>query len=641
MKNRFGLYDVTVTDPLWIEAAEKNRKFLSEMDPERVLSGFRKTAGIKTASKPYGGWEDSLIAGHAVGHYFSALAMLIASLRGEKNRKTELCNSVTKAKTIVNGLLECQKKTGSGFLSAATVQDKKNPEIQFDVLEGKAEGQQWVPWYALHKVLQGLIDLWKYADIDGAEKAACNLADWVCSRALSWDQQMRRQVLSVEYGGMNDSLYQLYCRTEKEEYLKAAEVFDEPELYSDLLSFKNRMRGVHANATIPKILGYLIGVQALEIAGRSGETKKRIEVAEKFWDTVMKNQTYATGGIGDMEHFFADGLLDGSRTQCNAESCCCYNMLKLSQVLFQMTGKTKYPDYIEKTLWNAKLGSVGPSGGYTYFNPMATGYYRLYSSSHPKSNPFWCCVGTGLEDFSKFPDQIYYCEGKDIYVTQWISSDLRIGETVIRLRVDFEKGHFSLSRSKDGANIKMRFQIRIPKWIRKRSSLLPKDKEYLEVVLSDGGMYAMDFEMKLLLLTLPDNASVKGFQYGPFVLSVPLGKEKWGISAGAGIDVFAPAWKVVFGSAVLSDITYGKTQKAILDREFLTLPEDESEEDFEKRFKKHIRREKDGFVLTGLFGPDGKPLDLPLLPYYKMGDQRYGIYWYIGKQENVFRPGKL
>ena len=623
MKTVFDLSKVKITDERWEACADKNALFLDGMDPERVLSGFRRTCKIPTDAEPYGGWENSLIAGHGVGHYFSALAMRIAYLKGAGN-SPELEKSISKANTIVKGLKECQEKLGNGFLSAATVQDEDNPYIQFDILEGKAEGNQWVPWYALHKVLQGLIDLWTYADINGARDAALALADWVADRVLTWDEETRKKVLSVEYGGMNDSLYQVYILTGKKEYLEAAKVFDEPDLYAGLLGFKNRMRGVHANATIPKILGYLQGALAFEKAGLTEEISTRTEVAERFWDTVIRNQTYATGGVGDMEHFFTDGLLDGSRTQCNAESCCCYNMLKLSQLLFRLTGKNKYLDYIERTLWNAKLGSIGPNGGYTYFNPMATGYYRLYSPASPADNPFWCCVGTGLEDFAKFPDQIYYSEGNTLYITQWISSVAVLANSEYQLDADLENGRLTVKGSADS-----RIKLRIPKWIKNREQILPDSEDFLDITLSAGAAFELQFEMKMTLMELPDEPSAKGFMYGPFVLCVPLGNDKWGITENAGIEVVAPAWKVVFDASVKSNINYGKTQRAVLDREYLTLPEGETEESFSHDFEKHIRKENGRFYLTGLSDCRGNKTDLPLLPYYDMGNTRYGIYWYI------------
>ena len=630
---RSELNDIKITDVRWKACEDKNALFLSSMDPERVLAGFKRTCRIKTDAKPYGSWENSLIAGHGTGHYFSALGMRIATFRGREN-SPELEESIAKANAVVTGLKECQEKLGNGFLSAATVQDEDNPYIQFDVLEGKAEGQQWVPWYALHKVLQGIMDLWTYGHIAGAKEAALALADWVCDRVLSWDKETRKKVLSVEYGGMNDSLYQLYTLTGDKRYLSAAEVFDEPELYEELLSFKNRMRGVHANATIPKILGYLEGAMAFDKAGIKEEVQPRITTAEKFWDAVIRNQTYATGGIGDMEHFFADGLLDGSRTQCNAESCCCYNMMKLSQLLFELTGKPKYLDYIERTLWNAKLGSVGPDGGYTYFNPMATGYYRLYSPSEPSANPFWCCVGTALEDFASIGGKICYRKDPDLYITQWISSDIRFGEQVYKLRADYGKGRLTISCAQCDAET-TRVKLRIPRWIKNRDLILPDSEEFLDVAFPPDGTFELGFEMQLKITGLPDEASAKGFMYGPFVLCVPLGNDKWGINENAGIEVVAPAWKVVFDASVKCNINYGRTQRAVLDREYLTLPEGVALQAFSDNLEKYLAKDNDRFLLTGLKDFRGGDISLPLIPYYQAGNERYGIYWYIRTNQDL------
>ena len=623
---RVSLQNVHIKDPLWIEAMTKNFTFLSEMDDERVLSGFRKTAGIPTEKEPYGFWENSLIAGHAVGHYFSALAMAICVLSGSDPASELLSDYKRKADTIVMGLRECQKSLGNGFLSAATIQDPDNVEIQFDALEGKEEAQTWVPWYAFHKVLQGLIDLWKYSHTEGAKEAAIDLADWVVARVGKWDDEMKRKVLSVEYGGMNDSLYQLWRLLKEEDpekaasYKQAAQKFDEPELYKDLLGFRNRLRGVHANATIPKFLGYLQGYE--------DPSDEKVVLSQKFWDLVVSRHTYATGGIGDMEHFFEDGMLDASRTQCNAESCCCYNMMKLSQMLFEITGERKYLDYVEKALWNAKLGSVGPSGGYTYFNPMGTGYYRLYSPSEPSKNPFWCCVGTGLEDFAKIGDQIFYEENGVVMIAQWISSELVLGNgDQIKISVDYKRGKLSLSVT---GNEDKKIRLRIPDWLINRDEIVSENEDYKCFSIRPNEIKTIDFTMKLQMLSLSDNSDVIGFSYGPFVLCVPLGNEKWGISTGAGIDVYAPAWKSVFGASVKSDITYGKTNKAILDREFLKLPKGETIESFRSDFETYIQKNEDlSFTLEGFSDFEGKSVKLDLVPYYGMGNERYGIYWYV------------
>ncbi|MCR5604076.1 MAG: glycoside hydrolase family 127 protein [Lachnospiraceae bacterium] len=389
------------------------------------------------------------------------------------------------------------------------------------------------------------------------------------------------------------------------------------------ISIRLVLRNVNANTTIPKILRYLTGAIAYKEAGDRDEYSDRLETAKRFYDAVIENQTYATGGIGDMEHFFADGLLDASRTQCNAESCCCYNMMKLSGLLFMMTGETKYIEYTEKTLWNARLGSIGPEGGYTYFNPMGTGYYRLYSPAKPEDNPFWCCVGTGMEDFASFADKICYVEDRTLIITQWISSDMTLGDERYELRADHKKGKLSLSGT--GGNVK----LRIPAWIKNRDRILPEKSDYLDISFEKDRTFELDFDMEISLLSLPDEPAAKGFSYGPFVLCVPLGKDKWGITENAGIEVSAPAWKVVFGESYKGSITYGKTTRKVLDSEYLTLPKGETIESFSKGFRKYIIVKDDSLYLSGLSDCNGNELELPLIPYYLTGNMRYGIYWYF------------
>ena len=110
---------------------------------------------------------------------------------------------------------------------------------------------------------------------------------------------------------------------------------------------------------------------------------------------------------------------------------------------------------------------------------------------------------------------------------------------------------------------------------------------------------------------------------------MPLGEEKWGITENAGIDVYAPAWKVFFDESHKGSITYGKTTRKVLDNEYLTLPEGETLESFSEHFGNYIVKEKDGIIINGLSKRNSEAEKLSLIPYYQTGNQRYGIYWYL------------
>ncbi|MFD2876096.1 beta-L-arabinofuranosidase domain-containing protein [Paenibacillus rhizoplanae] len=101
------------------------------------------------------------------------------------------------------------------------------------------------------------------------------LGDWVYRRTASWSEEVHQRVLSVEYGGMNDCLYELYRVTGKEGHLSAAHSFDELTLFTPVHEGKDILKGKHANTTIPKFLGALnryrtLGENEVFLSGSGG-----------------------------------------------------------------------------------------------------------------------------------------------------------------------------------------------------------------------------------------------------------------------------------------------------------------------------------------------------------------------------------
>lgn len=64
----FRLEDVRLLDGPFKHAMTRNAEYLLRLEPDRLLSGFRKEAGLTPKAKAYGGWESMTIAGHSLGH---------------------------------------------------------------------------------------------------------------------------------------------------------------------------------------------------------------------------------------------------------------------------------------------------------------------------------------------------------------------------------------------------------------------------------------------------------------------------------------------------------------------------------------------------------------------------------------------
>ena len=216
---------------------------------------------------------------------------------------------------------------------------------------------------------------------------------------------------------MNDALYELYKYTNIANHLTVAHVFDDTGLFTTIASGTDNLNGKHANMTIPKFIGALNRYRTVG----SGE-HSYFTAADRFLSTVFKDHTYVTGGNSEDEHFRAAGQLDSTRDAVNNETCNAYNMSKLTRDLFKVTGDGKYANYYEKVHTNEILASMNPDTGMTtYFKAMGTGYFKVFGTP---TDRFWCCTGTGMENFTRLGDSVYFHSDKDLWVTYYVSSTL-------------------------------------------------------------------------------------------------------------------------------------------------------------------------------------------------------------------------
>ena len=647
----FELDKVQILDNYYLSAQKSDIAFLKKMDTARLLAGFRTTAGIDTKGvRPYGGWEDSLLGGHCVGHYLTALAQAV-KVTGDKELKE-------KSQTLIAGLEECQKKLGTGFLFGAKVEDKEDVEKQFDILEGKKKGETWVPWYNMHKVLAGLVDTYKYTGNETALLVAEKLGDWIYERVSKWDLKTNQKVLETEYGGMNDCLYELYSYSHNKHHLEAAQKFDEKALFlMAAKGEKNCLNGKHANTQIPKFIG---AIKRYNVLKQLGEAKQEDEAylvdAEKFFEMVVKRHSFVTGGISVMEHFRKDYHLDEIRTQTNCESCCAHNMLKLAKELFKATRKKEYADYYETTLRNAIMGAVKTeSGAASYFTPMATGYYKTFGEEDPEKNMFWCCTGSGMENFTKLGDSIYFRANDTLLVNQYVASKVTWEEKnlVLTQKSDVTKSEeisFVLNALHDKEISDVAIALRIPDWMHGEATIYVNGAEKMtaagnsEYVLlernwEDGDVIMAKYPMSVESVGLLDQDAVFAFRYGPTVLAAKLGKEKMGEATWAGIDLTAPLYKVVGNECRKDTIAYGEPKTTeLLDNETLTIQEETSVNEFVSHIERYLVRDTESETLSfHLKGTDADTTfenGLQFVPFNTLNDERYGIYWYFDTEKN-------
>lgn len=620
----FSLGKVALKDSYLVNAFEKEVAYLTAFDTDKLLAGFRETAGVDMRGEErYTGWENMLIGGHTLGHYMTACVRCCESANCSEADRQELLQIL---KRLADGLSECQKAGKTGFLFGAVITDKNNVELQFDYVEENKTNiitQAWVPWYTMHKLFEGLVSVVNM-DVEAepaeeirrtAEKVVTKLADWVYGRTSGWSEETHRTVLGIEYGGMNDCLYDVYLITGKKEHLEAAHAFDQTELFERVLNAEtgdNVLNNHHANTTIPKFMG------ALNRYVVTGEDKY-FEYAAHFWKLVTENHTYITGGNSEWEHFGEDRILDKERTNCNCETCNVYNMLKMTKKLFQITGDVKYADWYENTFINSILSSQNPETGMTtYFQPMASGYYKVYGERFTK---FWCCTGTGMENFSKLQESFYFEKGSTLIINQYFSSsvEFRGAEITQDAKIpESDRVSFFIRGAFDG-----NFAFRLPYWLADKAEIRINGLPYAYRVAERGGYALVEgpftadtridlvLPMKVVAYNLPDGETTYGFKYGPVVLSALLGTRDM-VDATTGVNVTIPGNRMI-------EKTYIPSGK-----ETITVTEGSVEEYMEK-IEEHLVLQGDElkFALTGTDAA------LTYVPHYSQYKERYGIYFHF------------
>ncbi len=592
-----ALKDVPMTDVELLDSYEQNAfklevRYLKKLNADKLLRGFCDIGGIESDSEKYGGWETSSIQGHTLGHYLTAVS------QGYNTSGDEELKII--ADHIIDILALCQNSE-NGYLAAI-------PESHYIQLESGNTSGTWVPWYTMHKVMSGLIDAYELTGNEKALDVASKLGDWIYSRTSHWDENMQKTVLNIEYGGMNDCLYQLYKHTKNINHLSAAHSFDEMSLFDSLYNRQDVLNGKHANTTIPKIIGALNRYTVL------GE-EYYLKVAQNFWDMVVNNHSYITGGNSEWEHFGEPDILDAERTNCNCETCNTYNMLKLTRELFKITGNGKYADYYENTFINAILSSQNPETGMTtYFQPMATGFFKVYSS---ETEHFWCCTGSGMENFSKLDDSIYYKDDNSLYVIRYTSSAVTFREKGLKITqlTDLPNVKFTV----DGAG-QADIVLRVPDWccenpVVKINGAISDEKAVdgfirLSRDWQDGDVIEYTMTMGIEVYDLQDNENSVAFKYGPWVLSANLGNNDMQTST-TGVNVTVP----LFDTSV-SDIIVIK---------------DGTVENWLRNIGENIvcQDETLNFILKGT---DRK---LIFSPHYMQHKNRYGIYFRLADANTV------
>lgn len=572
---------------------EENLKWMLSLNNNKLLHSYRLIAGLDAPGESYGSWirEGCGGEGQFQGEYIGALAR--ATNYHDESGENLLHQAREKLEYLLTEIRRCQVNYADpsnpwgdpdqkGYLNAFTHLCFYGMEHGLCSHVGhSAVGQIrkedgfnvpynitiWVPFYMYHKQLMMCYDTYTYANMGDETKTneirnlaktmLIEAADWLKREVFKMTPDERECALRVEWGGIAEAMYLTYRLTKNTDYLKVAHFFEESGLIDDLYNNSNVFSGIHTNTTLPKLLSCCAAYEVL------GDTYY-LQAAENAWDMIANHMTVANGSVSALaEHFQKPDVV--SQQRFGEETCCSYNMLRLTDYLYKFTKDPKYAHYFEKVFYNHIMSSIDMVGstymsddglnyvkeqgvkkaGKVYVTSTDFGHHKVYSSAE---DSFWCCVATGTETFSKLTYGNFYNTNEgDVYVNMYNNISLRTGDNT----------GLSISGIRNGTNDKGSEYVEIkasinssidlnkvhfirPYWVANDPVMTLNDKSH-EYQLDEKGYMVTNGTLAAgdtLKITLPMKLSAVeqlGYQgtserpysyalfYGPYILTPDLG----------------------------------------------------------------------------------------------------------------------
>ncbi|MFY1690485.1 beta-L-arabinofuranosidase domain-containing protein [Plantactinospora sp. WMMB782] len=523
----FELGQVRLTSSRWLDNQNRTMNYLRFVDVNRMLYNFRANHRLSTnGAATNGGWDapNFPFRTHMQGHFLTAWAQGWAVLGDTTCRD--------KANQMVAELARCQANNSAagfntGYLSGF-------PESDFTALEARTLSNGNVPYYAIHKTMAGLLDVWRQLGNNQARDVLLALAGWVDWRTGRLSASQMQNMLGTEFGGMNAVLADIYQQTGDARWLTVAQRFDHAAVFNPLAANSDQLNGLHANTQVPKWIGAAREYKA------TGTTRYR-DIASNAWNMTVNAHTYAIGGNSQAEHFRPPNAIAGYLRQDTCEHCNTYNMLKLTRELWLLDpNRAAYFDFYERALLNHIIGAQNPAdnhGHITYFTPLNPGGRRgvgpawgggTWSTDY---NSFWCCQGTGIEVNTALMDSVYFHNGNTLTVNLFLPSVLtwsQRGITVTQTN-NFPVGDTSTLTLAGSMSGSWSIRVRIPAWTSGATisvngtvqdvAATPGSYATLTRTWAAGDTVTVRLPMRVVMQAANDNPNVAAVTYGPVVLS--------------------------------------------------------------------------------------------------------------------------
>ncbi|SDU83891.1 beta-L-arabinofuranosidase domain-containing protein [Jiangella alkaliphila] len=405
----------------------------------------------------------------------------------------------------------------------------------------------WAVWYTHHKIMRGLLNAYDLTGNEDALPILFRMGEWVHNRLGHLTPEGRDRMWNTysagEAGSMNEVMAELASHTtdsaQRERFLETAKMFTFSTLFNATIDQDDQLNGRHANQYMAPNIGYL------RIFEHTGEEQYHT-AARNFWGMVVPHRTFSNGGAGRSEHFRARGDITSGFTSGSdprhAETCCAYNMLRLTRNLFFHEPEPAFMDFYEKALHNQILSSRRDVDSVTatevtYHQNMWPGRSRRIGNTVEYSRYGGngsCCNGTGVESHTKYQETVFFrsADAGALYLNLFVQATLTWPERgfVIAQETAFPAAGSTRLRIQAGSG-PLDLKLRVPGWAKQGYTVAVNGRDqhvdatptsYVTVSRNWQAGDVVDITMPLSFWVdkALNDKSVQSIMYGPTLMVV-------------------------------------------------------------------------------------------------------------------------
>ena len=396
----FPMTQVRLLPSAFLDAAEWNRGYMNRLPADRLLHNFRLNAGLPSSAEPLGGWETTSPRRPAGGATAKANCAATSPVTSSPPARSSTPPRATrkpkpKATTWSPSSPSARRNWGGGYLSAF-------PTEWFDRLD--ARKPVWAPFYTIHKIMAGMFDMYQLA---GNKQALAG-----SRRHGRLGRRLDRVEIRRAHAGHPEHRIRRHERSALQPRRRHRQrplgqsrrpLHQEALLQSAGLCAATNCAACTSTRTFPQVIG---AARRYEISG----DMRFHDVADFFLVRShqraqlrhRRNQqrrrlarAAAPAGRGtEAQRGHRRVLLRLQHAEADAPS------LQLDRA----TRATSITTSARCSIIASAPSSPRPAHT-QYYLSLTPGAWKTFNT---EDKSFWCCTGTGVEEYSKLNDSIYW-----------------------------------------------------------------------------------------------------------------------------------------------------------------------------------------------------------------------------------------